>query len=226
MNKGSFKTKFKALVFPTFYLLIALFLSISSYSLFEKKFYLPVYIDGESMKPTLNNEMTSRYEGSTKIIENTHFGYVDQSKQAKSEIKRFDIITTYYKEDYSNGVLKDNASYKIKRIIALPNETFKIEQSILYTYENNEWVKQDFTFTHNTGNRDVSEKTLGDNQYWVLGDNWSNSKDSSNPSVGAIEANYITGVLVAIEGTCTVKEKDGKQTFENYNYYSRPVFYL
>ena len=227
MAKTTAKSKIKSLLLPIMYVGIAIFLSIGVCALFQKRYYLPVYIEGGSMKPTLNVDSTTRSEGGVTYIDNTEFGYVDQGKQAIKKIKRFDILTTYYKEDYvSEGKLSNNASFKIKRVIAMPNETFKIQDGVLSIYENDTWVIKEFNFTHRSGNRDVAEKTLGNDEYWVLGDNWSDSKDSSNASVGAIKSSYITGVLVAIEGTCTVVMKNGEKTFENYNYYSKPIYYL
>lgn len=47
-------------------------------------------------------------------------------------------------------------------------------------------------------------KTLGENEIWVEGDNYTNSKDSSS-GIGTLYKSFITGKLVYIIGTCKLK---------------------
>jgi signal peptidase I len=74
----------------------------------------------------------------------------------------------------------------IKRIIALPHETIKIEKGIIYI--NDELVKEPYEIQSTEGNVTL---VLGDNQYFVLGDNRAASSDSR--SFGAIDKKSIKG---------------------------------
>ena len=48
--------------------------------------------------------------------------------------------------------------------------------------------------------KDTTERTLGENEYWVLGDHRSDSSDSGTMKK-PVTFNMITGVVVRIEGT-------------------------
>lgn len=237
----SFFKKLKPLAFPTIYFILVIALACSIFSAVGKKNYLFIYIDGPSMQPTLNNNVVREdsVEPSGAIkkqLKNTEFGYADKSNTTRDNIKHFDIVVTYYASDYTNGKLRSGADYKIKRIIALPNETFKIQSGVIsYKQEDGTWYTPEIPFTPKgtvidgenityPTNKDHGETTLGDNQYWVLGDNWQNSSDSQMN--GPIFKNYIKGVLVAIEGTCTLVTLNNKDSFTDYQYYSKPIYYL
>ena len=244
MSKGtSFFKRLKPLVFPTIYFVLVITLSISLFSAFKKRNYLSIYIDGPSMQPTLNSQVQREDVRDPQtglivkqLLKNTEFGYADTSKIAKDNIKHFDIVVTYYSSDYTNEKLNKNADYKIKRIIALPNETFKVESGVIsYKNADGTWDTPEMPFVPNGSTKngesytfphtkDIGETTLKDNQYWVLGDNWLNSSDSKVN--GPILKNYIAGVLVAIEGTCTLVTQNGKDSFTDYKYYSKPTYYL
>ena len=238
---ASFFKKLKPLAFPTIYFILVIALACSIFSAVGKKNFLFIYIDGPSMQPTLNNNVIREYSvepsGAIKnTLRNTEFGYADKSNTTKNNIKHFDIVVTYYSSDYNNGKLRANADYKIKRIIALPGETFKIESGIIsYKQDDGSWLTPNLPFTPNgsvvngenityPSSKDHAELTLGENQYWVLGDNWQNSSDSQLN--GPVLKNYIEGVLVAIEGTCTYIELNKKVSFADYNYYPKPIYYL
>ena len=238
----SFFKKIGPLVFPTIYCGLVIALAITIFYSFGKRSYLSIYIDGPSMQPTLNNNAVKEevYDSNTGVLKrltkNTEFGYADKSNIAKDNIKHFDIVVTYFSNDYSNGQLHQSADYKIKRIIALPGETFKIENGIIsYKDNNGTWYTPEMPYTPNGTTyvddkviyptaKDKAETTLEENQYWVLGDNWKNSSDSQVN--GPIKKEYIAGVLVAIEGTCTVVNQNGKNTFEDYNFYKKPIYYI
>ena len=176
---------------------------------FHSYYYDPVYISGSSMSPTLvganENAVYDEHPDSESL--KADFGIVDSHQSALKHIKRFDIVSTYFpiEKDYNaDGTVKKDAERKIKRIIALPNETFKIKDGLLYVLKGESFELIPYTFNTlpdasigYTG-KDVKEKTLGANEYWVLGDNREYSHDSA--SVGPIYYNNICGVLVAIEG--------------------------
>ena len=86
-------------------------------------------------------------------------------------IDRFDIVIVKREK----GALKGEEI--VKRVIALPGETIEYKDGVLYI--NDSVVKEDFILDEVkelTGN--ISKKTLGDNEYFVMGDNRANSTDS------------------------------------------------
>ena len=201
-------------------------LCITGNLLMEKSYYSYIFVSGQSMTPTLIGGQPSgargpSYNHSTGVLtpgDTVHFGISDESVKAKKNIHRYDIVTVYYPwTDYdSSGNLKKNADYKIKRVIALPGETFVIEQGVLKIKENDEFVEIPRAHLIDDGGnpsvKDVTETTLGENQYWVMGDHRSNSSDCATTYLGRyrgpITFDNIIGVLLKIEGTA-----------EYYNHY-------
>ena len=196
------------------YTLIGVVLSFSALSLFHTLYFRQIFIAGNSMSPTLR--------GGTEAG-GADFGIIDAHSSKIAKIKRFKIVTVYFPfEDYEyeNGEyyqtgdpLKENADYKGKRVIGLPGETIVIENNILYVTttsgENLVYGTEEspFPFDRLLPN-DISKRnsniTLKDNEYWVMGDNWSGSYDCSSVQQPIYKENII-GVLVAIEGYCTIK---------------------
>ena len=185
----------------TFVMILAI--CASGALLFHNYYYELIYVSGSSMTPTLNGA-TGESVGSV-----VDFGIVDTHNSAKKNIKRYSIVSTYYPDnidyDLSTNTLRKNAKKKIKRIIALPNETFKIEKGRLYVLQNEEYKLISYTFKTNPSveedfeGKDIGPLTLKDNEYWVLGDNREASRDSY--TIGKpITYENIHGVLVAIEG--------------------------
>ena len=168
------------------------------------------------MAPTLNGADNER-AGS--IVD---FGIVDRHKSALDRIDRFDIVSTYYpycekyKTDYTeDGVLKASAKMKIKRIIAKPGDTFEIKDGLLYVQQGEEFVNIKYPFKMNLSDAHLHDKdtntpiTLGENEYWLLGDNRNSSNDSASLGVDhKIKKENIVGVLVAIEGKAQLSVKN------------------
>ena len=114
---------------------------------FNLSFDLPIFINGLSMYPFLNAD-GEKYEnghyrkyvyndGNAETGDIVDFGYAKSLSKlnAKTDLKRYDIIMTYYPSDYKTNtdgsLARDSsghltlllgASPKIKRIIALPKE--------------------------------------------------------------------------------------------------------
>ena len=192
---------------------------ISAAALVRKSYYSYIFVSGGSMDPTLNggNEsgaLAPYYDAQTHTYhhgDRVHFGVTDESNRAKKNIQRYDIVTVYYPwSDYSSGgQLLKNADYKIKRVIALPGETFKIEKGVLMVKGKDgfEVIERSFEI-NDSGNpsiKDVTEQTLLDGQYWVMGDHRSNSYDCASTTDhgyrGPIKYENIIGVLTSVQGT-------------------------
>jgi signal peptidase I len=94
-----------------------------------------------------------------------------------NNFQRGDIIV--YKD------LTDNSDV-VKRIVGLPGEQVEIKEGDVWV--NNRILKEDYVALDTTGN--VNTK-LGDDEYFVLGDNRTDSLDSRE--IGAINRNQIIG---------------------------------
>ena len=135
-------------------------------------------VKGASMEPTLYG--TDDFDRS-KVGDNL---IVDKITYRFSDPKRFDIIVFPYR--YSDEKY-------IKRIIGLPGETVQID---LYgnIYINGEVLKEGYgkEVIQNPG-RAVEPVTLGEDEYFVMGDNRNNSADSRVENVGNIKRSEIIG---------------------------------
>lgn len=89
-----------------------------------------------------------------------------------------------------------NASYSIKRVIAVPGEKVLIENGRIYI--NGELYKDDIdSDTIENAGIAATEIELLDNQYFVLGDNRNASEDSRYESIGFVTMNDILGKVWA-----------------------------
>ena len=128
-------------------------------------------VHGDSMEPTLQS-------GDSLWINMLAYKFGDP--------KRFDIIVFPYEDDV----------HYIKRIIGLPGETVQILDNgdILI---NGEVLKEPKTFDRILNpNLASSPITLGADEYFVLGDNRNNSRDSRYADVGNIKRDKIVGKAV------------------------------
>ncbi|MBR5115454.1 MAG: signal peptidase I [Lachnospiraceae bacterium] len=127
-------------------------------------------VDGKSMENTLHH-------GDSLIVDKISYRFRDP--------KRFEIIVFPFR--YAENVLY------IKRIIGLPGETVQIDNDgniyidgeILVESYGREVIK-------NPG-RAIEPITLGDDEYFVMGDNRNNSSDGRDPAVGNIKRKDIIG---------------------------------
>lgn len=126
-------------------------------------------VDGHSMENTL-------FDGDNLIVDKISYRFTDP--------KRFDIIVFpyHYKED----------TYYIKRIIGLPGETVQIQDGEIYI--DGALLEEDYgKETMLTSGRAADQIQLGEDEYFVLGDNRNHSEDSRFDDVGNIERSEIIG---------------------------------
>ncbi len=125
---------------------------------------------GSSMEPTLQN-------GNQLIVDKISYRFKDP--------ERFDIIVFPYQ--YAED------TYYIKRIIGLPGETVYIDDDG-NIYIDGEILDEGYGKEVIKDPGRASEPiTLGDDEYFVMGDNRNNSSDSREPSVGNIKRDDIVG---------------------------------
>ncbi|MDF2609708.1 MAG: signal peptidase [Lachnospiraceae bacterium] len=156
----------------------AIFLEVLVYiAIFYACIYIiPIYViqrtvvDGPSMENTLFNE------------ENL---WVEKISYRVDALNRFDIIVFY---PYGHDV----EEYFVKRIIGLPGETVQIIGSDIYI--NGEVLEEDYGKDPITYSGIAEEPiTLGENEYFVLGDNREISFDSRYEEIGIISKDNIGG---------------------------------
>ena len=129
-------------------------------------------VEGASMENTLHN-------GDNLIVDKLSYRFHDP--------ERFDIIVFPFQ-------FQDN-TYYIKRIIGLPGETVQImdDGSI---YINGEKLEENYgmeVIKPETIGRAAEPIELGDDEYFVMGDNRNNSSDSRTDMVGNITRDNIIG---------------------------------
>ena len=131
-------------------------------------------VEGESMEPTLT-------DGDSVIIQRLSYYFVDP--------KRYDVVV--FPVSYDDGTAKK--TYYIKRVIGLPGETVQIIDGSVYI--NNEKLDDDVYGAAAINEAGIAENplVLGENQYFVMGDNRNMSTDSRNSYVGLVNKNDIIG---------------------------------
>lgn len=130
---------------------------------------IPSSVSGRSMNPTLNNH---DFICATKL----------------KEVKRYDVCFIY----------SDKAQEKIvKRIYGLPNETVTIKGNDIYI--NGELIPDKYGYYDDEEYQMSCDEVtwhLGEDEYFVLGDNRCHSSDSRFTDIGKISKKNIRGVYL------------------------------
>lgn len=160
------KKFFKEILSTSLYLLVVLCLTYLVITFVGQR----TEVSGESMETTLSN-------GDNLIVDKLSYRFRDP--------KRYDIIVFpfQYAED----------TYYIKRIIGLPGETVHIDgEGTIYI--DGEALHESYgrEIIRNPG-RASQDIVLGEDEYFVMGDNRNNSSDSRDPVVGNIKRKDIIG---------------------------------
>ena len=127
-------------------------------------------VSGHSMEPTLQH-------GDNLIVDKISYRF--------REPERYEIIVFPYQ-------YKEN-TYYIKRIIGLPGETVQIIDGEVYI--NGELLADEHYGKEVMLDPGIAAEsiTLGDDEYFVLGDNRNHSSDSRDPSVGVLHRMDLIG---------------------------------
>lgn len=155
------------------------------------------YVDGRSMENALE-------DGDSLVLDKLSYRF--QSPE------RFDVVVFSHLKDTQVkdprgssqtdlqasplGSLHAEKKYYIKRIIGLPGETVYISPSG-QIYLNQQPLEEAYGKEpiQNPGLASMPV-TLGDDEYFVLGDNRNNSSDSRDPSIGVVHGKEILGRAV------------------------------
>jgi signal peptidase I len=128
----------------------------------------PFIVSGESMSPT---------------FESGQYLIVDQVSYRVGEPQRGDVIVFRYPQD--------KTKFFIKRVIGLPNEKVRIEgTNVIVTMTDGTEITLDEPYVVMHRENNLSE-TLGDDEYFVMGDNRLASLDSR--VWGPLKRDNITG---------------------------------
>ena len=126
-------------------------------------------VSGSSMETTLS-------DGDQLLVDKLSYRFQDP--------KRFDIIVFPYKYEEN--------TYFIKRIIGLPGETIQVTDGKIYI--NGQVLDESYgREVLKSGGIAETPITLGEDEYFVMGDNRNDSMDSRDPSVGVLHKSELVG---------------------------------
>ncbi|MCI8927713.1 MAG: signal peptidase I [Lachnospiraceae bacterium] len=158
--------KLKEILSTSLYLLVVLALTFLIVTYVGQR----TKVIGSSMEPMLE-------DGDNLIVDKISYRF--------EEPRRFDIIVFPFRYE--------EKTYYIKRIIGLPGETVYIDESGA-VYINGEVLKESYgKETIIDPGRAFEPVVLGEDEYFVMGDNRNNSSDSRDPVVGNIHRDEFIG---------------------------------
>lgn len=85
----------------------------------------------------------------------------------------------------------EKSHYYIKRVVGVPGDTVLIQDGVLYV--NGEMFDEGTTEAIQTAGLAEEEVTVGEDEFFVLGDNRSSSEDSRYANIGNVSKDYIVG---------------------------------
>lgn len=138
-------------------------------------FFIITFV-GQRTKVIGNSMYDTLEDGDNLILEKLSYRFHDP--------ERFDVIVFRF--------LHKEKTFYIKRIIGLPGETVQIIGSDIYI--NGELLEEDYGLEPIWDAKRASEPVvLGEDEYFVLGDNRNESSDSRDPAVANVSRSQIVG---------------------------------
>ena len=126
-------------------------------------------VSGESMESTLR-------DGQRLMLTKVTYWFSDPD--------RGDIVVVYPE--------KINVDAIIKRVIGVPGDKIAIKNNVLYL--NGEALQEDY-IKEEMKTADIEEFTLGEDEYFICGDNRNNSLDSRSEILGPVHRDEIYGKI-------------------------------
>ena len=152
--------------------------SISLAIILPVRYYLiqPFYVKGASMEPNFHDH---------------EYLIIDEISYRFNEPVRGQVVVFRYP--------KNPQEYFIKRIIGLPGEDIQIKDGQVFIYNDaypSGWLLKESYLPEGLQTYDTNDLkiTIGENEYFVLGDNRHASKDSR--SFGPVNRSFITGKVL------------------------------
>jgi len=162
-------------------------------------FFEPIRVDGESMRNTLQ-------DGDVVLVTKPEYW--------TGNYQRGDIIICRYPNRSKESSVSLGGSFEltftnhtlfVKRLVGLPGDKVEFRSGVLYI--NDEMVDESAIDVYIPSSRSYGPRTLGADEYFVVGDNRGNSNDSR--AVGPISEDMIVGhvslVLWPLSNFGTVK---------------------
>lgn len=146
----------------------------------------PVTVYGKSMDPTLKDG---------------EIGFTNIIGTLLTEPERGEVVVVKMTDPDTQ-----ETSHWVKRIIGMPNETIECINEQIYingeVLDESEYIDEDYkqSMINQFGyfNMDFGPITLGEDEYFVMGDNRPYSKDSRDTSVGPVHKGQIFGKNVIV----------------------------
>ncbi len=158
--------KIREIVTTLIYTVIAVFIAIVTVRFFGYR----VSVIGSSMEPGLVNGQNV---------------FVNRLAYRMSAPKRQDVIAFY-----PGG--NENTHPSVKRVIAVPGDTIQVVDGVVLVNGIPESGSASYDKITDAGSA-AQEEVLGSDEYFVLGDNRSNSEDSRSASIGSVQGSDIIG---------------------------------
>lgn len=138
----------------------------------------------------------ARVEGSSMLgtLKDGEVLFVWRAGYVFGQPQRGDIVICHYPKTKDGGYLDQKNTCYVKRVIGLPGDTVSIRQGTVYI--NGEALKESYLETERTDSQSMEAVVLGEGEYFLMGDNRSDSTDSRR--MGAVERGKILGKAVGV----------------------------
>lgn len=155
--------------------------------------FQPFFVKGASMEPTFSEgDYLIINEWGYKKTEIGFFGFdTGISVNPFREVERLAVVVVRSPDSIRNG-----ATYFIKRVIGLPGETVIIEDGHVKIINKNSpkgFVLDESAYLNASVKTIGTGLTLGEDEYFIMGDNRGNSSDSR--SWGALKKDHMVGTV-------------------------------
>lgn len=138
--------------------------------------YVVVYSIGIKTSMVGNSMETCLYNGQEVLIDRVGYNFIKPH--------RGDVIVFR-----PNG--NQSSHYYIKRVIAVPGDEVQIKDGVLYLND----MAQTLMFSDKIADAGIAKDviTVGEDEYFVMGDNCNNSEDSRSANLGNVNIDTIYG---------------------------------